>query len=69
MVDIGRTKIAELLNGNLLNQEITLKGWVRTKRGNKQIAFIAMNDGSTINNIQVVADMNSFNEDLMKDVT
>jgi asparaginyl-tRNA synthetase len=69
MVDIGRTKIAELLNGKLLNQEITLKGWVRTKRGNKQIAFIAMNDGSTINNIQVVADMNSFNEDLMKDVT
>ncbi|MBT3242949.1 MAG: asparagine--tRNA ligase [Bacteroidetes bacterium] len=66
---MGRTKIAELLNGNLLNQEITLKGWVRTKRGNKQIAFIAMNDGSTINNIQVVADMNSFNEDLMKDVT
>ncbi|MBT3749025.1 MAG: asparagine--tRNA ligase [Bacteroidetes bacterium] len=66
---MGRTKIAELLNGKLLNQEITLKGWVRTKRGNKQIAFIAMNDGSTINNIQVVADMNSFNEDLMKDVT
>ena len=37
-------------------QEVLAKGWVRTKRGNKEIAFIALNDGSTINNIQIVVD-------------
>ena len=36
--------------------EVLAKGWVRTKRGNKEIAFIALNDGSTINNIQIVVD-------------
>ncbi len=46
-----------------------VKGWVRTKRGNKYVTFIAVNDGSTINNIQVVADMNVFSEEALKDVT
>ena len=47
----------------------TAKGWVRTKRGNKNVAFIALNDGSTINNIQVVADVAKFDEDLLKRIT
>ncbi|HPE42931.1 MAG TPA: OB-fold nucleic acid binding domain-containing protein, partial [Bacteroidales bacterium] len=40
-----------------LEHEINVKGWVRTKRGSKNVAFIALNDGSTINNIQIVVDM------------
>ncbi len=50
-------------------QELLAKGWVRTKRGNKQVKFIALNDGSTINNIQIVAEAELFNEDLMKKIT
>ena len=69
MVDIGRTKVKEVLRGKLLGQSLTLKGWVRTKRGNKNIAFIALNDGSTINNIQVVADLVNFDDELMRDIT
>ena len=46
-----------------------VKGWVRTKRGNKNIVFIALNDGSTINNIQIVVDTASFDENLLKDIT
>lgn len=45
------------------------KGWVRTKRGNKQIKFIALNDGSTIYNIQIVADTSKFEESLLQKVT
>ena len=45
------------------------KGWVRTKRGNKNVAFIALNDGSTVNNIQVVCDAANFSEELMKNIT
>jgi len=45
------------------------KGWVRTKRGNKQIKFIALNDGSTINSIQVVVNMDSFDEELVRRIS
>ena len=69
MVDIGRTKVKDLLTGTQVGQDVTLKGWVRTKRGNKHVSFIAMNDGSTINNIQVVADMEKFDEDLLRQIT
>jgi asparaginyl-tRNA synthetase len=64
-----RTKIKELLTSAKTGSEILVKGWVRTKRGNKNIAFIALNDGSTINNIQVVVDSASFDENLLKDIT
>ncbi len=64
-----RTKIRELLTSSKTGTEIIVKGWVRTKRGNKNIAFIALNDGSTINNIQIVADAASFDENLLKDIT
>ena len=49
--------------------DVVVKGWVRTKRGNKNVAFIALNDGSTINNIQVVCDLSRFDEELMKQIT
>ncbi len=49
--------------------EVLAKGWVRTRRGNKNISFIALNDGSTINNIQVVVDIASFDEALLKGIT
>ena len=52
-----------------MGSEVLVKGWVRTKRGNKNILFIALNDGSTINNIQVVVDVASFDESLLKDIT
>ena len=64
-----RNKIKELLKGSMLNSDVHIKGWVRTKRGNKNIAFININDGSTINNIQVVAEVASFDESLIKKIT
>lgn len=54
--------VAELLNSETLVQEVIVKGWVRTFRANR---FIALNDGSTINNIQCVVDFENTNEDLL----
>ncbi|MCK5168467.1 MAG: asparagine--tRNA ligase [Bacteroidales bacterium] len=64
-----RSFIKDLLQSTNVDREINAKGWVRTKRGNKQIAFVALNDGSTINNIQVVIDIAAFNEDQIKNIT
>ncbi|HOU01684.1 MAG TPA: asparagine--tRNA ligase [Bacteroidales bacterium] len=64
-----RKKIKELLSSHKTGEEVLVKGWVRTKRGSKSIVFIALNDGSTINNIQIVADTSLFKEDLLKEVT
>jgi asparaginyl-tRNA synthetase len=64
-----RIKVKQLLSSPAVGTDVLVKGWVRTKRGNKNIAFIALNDGSTINNIQVVADTASFDENLIKDIT
>ncbi|HEX7494721.1 MAG TPA: OB-fold nucleic acid binding domain-containing protein, partial [Bacteroidales bacterium] len=64
-----RTKIKKLLSNPSIGSDVLVKGWVRTKRGNKNIIFIALNDGSTINNIQVVAEAASFDENLLKDIT
>ncbi len=64
-----RIKIKELLQTPRVDTEVLVKGWVRTKRGNKNIAFISLNDGSTINNIQIVADVSVFGEALLKDIT
>ena len=65
---IKRSKVKDLLKANP-GQEVLAKGWVRTKRGNEQIKFIALNDGSTVNNIQVVADMTNFDEALIARIT
>lgn len=69
MLGGGRTKIADLLKKSDRDVEVVVKGWVRTKRGNKNVAFIAMNDGSTINNIQVVVEVTSFSEELLRTIT
>lgn len=49
-----RTKIKELLKSTNFDEKVTIKGWIRNKRVSKNIAFLAINDGSTINNVQVV---------------
>ncbi len=54
MEKIGRTKIVDLLKRTDIGAMVNVKGWVRTRRGSKQVNFIALNDGSTINNLQVV---------------
>ncbi len=69
MSERGRIKIAHLLREGKIDSDVVVKGWVRTKRGNKNVAFIALNDGSTINNIQIVADVNSFDEELLRKIT
>ncbi|WP_323757204.1 asparagine--tRNA ligase [Roseivirga sp.] len=61
-----RIKIEALLRSSQANIDVTVKGWVRTKRGNKNVNFIALNDGSTINNLQIVADPNLISEDILK---
>ena len=48
---------------------VNVKGWVRTRRGSKQVNFIALNDGSTINNVQVVVDLANFDEEMLKLIT
>ncbi|MBR5283053.1 MAG: asparagine--tRNA ligase [Alistipes sp.] len=62
-------RIAEILKSDATDCDITVKGWVRTKRGNKNVAFIALNDGSCVTNIQVVVDLASCNEETLKAVT
>jgi len=64
-----RTRIKELLTSPLLGSDVVVKGWVRTKRGNRNIVFIALNDGSVISNIQIVADPASFDENTLKDIS
>ncbi len=64
----ARTKVKDLLSA-APGQEVLAKGWVRTKRGNRQVKFIALNDGSTVKNIQVVADASLFDEELIRRIT
>ena len=66
--EILRTKVKDLLK-KAPGEEVLAKGWVRTKRGNKEIAFIALNDGSTINNIQIVVDKTAVDAELLAKVT
>ena len=69
MKTIKRTKIADLLKSQQSGIEVNVKGWVRTRRNSKQVAFVALNDGSTINNVQVVIDADKFDEELVKQFT
>ncbi|MDI3520089.1 MAG: asparaginyl-tRNA synthetase [Anaerophaga sp.] len=64
-----RTKIADLLRSNDIGKPFTVKGWVRTRRGNKKVNFVALNDGSGINNLQIVVDMPHFDETLVRRIT
>lgn len=69
METIRRTKIVDLLKREDFGTIVNVKGWVRTRRGSKQVSFIALNDGSTINNVQIVVDVVRFDETLLKDIT
>ena len=64
-----RTKIVDLFRPEILGTEVSVKGWVRTRRGNKYVQFVALNDGSTIKNIQIVFDMAKFNDEQLKPIT
>ena len=66
---IRRTKIVDVLKSREFGSMVNVKGWVRTRRGSKQVNFIALNDGSTINNVQVVVDLANFDEDMLKLIT
>ena len=64
-----RTKVVDALKSTDFGKEINVKGWVRTHRSSKAVDFIALNDGSTIKNIQVVVDPTKFDAQTLKDVT
>ncbi len=64
-----REKIKDVLKSAEVGKEILVKGWARTKRGSKNVNFIALNDGSTIHNLQVVAAVENFNEETFRTIT
>ena len=66
---MSRTIIVDALKRTDFGAEVNIKGWVRTRRGNKNVSFIALNDGSTIHNIQVVADNEKFGDEYLKPIT
>tara|TARA_B100000482_G_scaffold190076_1_gene172659 strand:- start:747 stop:2189 length:1443 start_codon:yes stop_codon:yes gene_type:complete len=61
--------ISEILNNPKSNSTIKVSGWVRTRRGSKSVSFIALNDGSTIKNLQIVAEVSDFDDELLKRIT
>src|SRR5574344_1978946 len=69
MEKIGRTRIVDLLKRTDFGAEVNVKGWVRTRRGSKKVAFVALNDGSTINNVQIVVDPAAYSEEVIKEIT
>ena len=64
-----RLKIKDILTNNESGFETLVKGWVKTKRGSKNVNFIALNDGSTIHNLQIVAETANFDESLLSKIT
>jgi asparaginyl-tRNA synthetase len=63
-----RLKIKDILQNGETGKEVVANGWVRTKRGSKNVSFIALNDGSTIHNLQIVADVNNFDESVLREI-
>jgi len=66
---MARLKIKDILKNGKPGEKLNAKGWVRTKRGSKNVNFVALNDGSIIHNLQVVVDVANFTDDLLKDIT
>ncbi|MFG6380898.1 MAG: asparagine--tRNA ligase [Muribaculum sp.] len=64
-----RTKIIDLFRPEHLGKEVCVMGWVRTRRGNKHVQFVALNDGSTVKNVQIVFDMAQFTDEQLKPIT
>ena len=69
MQTIKRTRILDVLKSSEFGTTVNVKGWVRTRRGSKSVNFIALNDGSTIKNVQIVADVEKFSEETLKQIT
>ena len=69
MEQINRTKVVDALKRNDYGAIINVKGWVRTHRSSKSVDFIAVNDGSTIKNIQIVVDPSKFDANILKQIT
>ena len=69
METIKRTKIVDVLKSEAFGTTVNVKGWVRTRRGGKQVSFIALNDGSTINNVQIVVDVDKLGDEFLKPIT
>lgn len=69
MENIKQSKVVELLKSTTYDTIVNVKGWVRTKRGSGAVAFIALNDGSVIHSIQIVVDLQQFDEELLKKIT
>jgi asparaginyl-tRNA synthetase len=66
---MNRTRIKELLASEKYDTEVCVKGWVRSMRGNTQVKFIALNDGSCLSGVQVVADVEKFSDEILKRIT
>ena len=64
-----KERVIDIITHPKINATININGWVRTKRGSKNVSFIALNDGSTIKNLQIVAEASCFKEDLLKKIT
>lgn len=62
-------RVKDVLSLEKPDADVNIKGWVRTKRGSKNVAFIALNDGSILHNIQIVADRSKFNDELLDQIT
>ena len=62
-------RIADILKSERTDADVTAQGWVRTKRGNKNVAFLALNDGSCVANLQIVVDLAKIGEEQLKPVT
>ncbi|MFA6831343.1 MAG: asparagine--tRNA ligase [Bacteroidaceae bacterium] len=69
MEKISRTRVSDLLKSETFGTIINARGWVRSRRGSKKVNFIAINDGSTINNLQIVVDLEHFDEETIKKIT
>jgi asparaginyl-tRNA synthetase len=63
------TRIKDVLSAIPDNQELAVCGWVRTRRGSKNVSFVALNDGSTVKTLQIIADHQNFEEETLKRIT
>lgn len=66
---MNKLRIIDIITNPKINEVININGWVRTRRGSKDISFVALNDGSTIKNLQIVVELSKFKEDLIKKIT
>jgi asparaginyl-tRNA synthetase len=66
--DMKRWKVKDIFVNGQIGSKILVKGWVRTKRGSKNVSFIALNDGSVIHNLQIVAENEQFDEEILNSI-